>query len=184
MSPSMMPTRLPELGERDGDVHRDGRLPDAALARADGNHVLHARHRQASAFGHRGRSHRGRHLDVDRRHAGHRGDQRLRLRVQSILHGTRRRRQLDRERYRARVRDLEALHEPEADDVLSEVRIDDAAQRIEHGGLTDEGRHQSSLPASPGKHERSVLSEISGQIAGNHRELPVDSARPLPVPPF
>ena len=42
MSPSMMPTLLPHLRQRDRQVHRDGRLADAALARADRDDVLHA----------------------------------------------------------------------------------------------------------------------------------------------
>ena len=131
----MMPTRLPDLRERDGDVHGDGRLPTPPLPAPTAITFFTPGTGWRSAFGQRGGAHGGRHLDVDGRHAWHRGDQRLRLRLQAILHRTRRRRQLDRERHGARGIDREALHEAEADDVLSEVGIDDAAKRIEHGGL-------------------------------------------------
>ena len=44
MSASMMPTRPPHLRERNRQVHGDGGLADAALARADRDDVLHAGH--------------------------------------------------------------------------------------------------------------------------------------------
>ena len=67
MSPSMMPTLLPHLRERDREVHRHRGLADAALAGADRDDVLHAGQRLARAVGADRLAHARAHLHVDRR---------------------------------------------------------------------------------------------------------------------
>ena len=62
----------------------------------------------------------------------HRG---ARLIAHLILHRTRRRRQLDRERRPAPSIDLQVLDESERDDVAVEIRIVDDLQRVEHRAL-------------------------------------------------
>ena len=106
-------------------------FPDAALAGADRDDVLHAFDRRASRSGARHRAHAGRHLDVDRGHARQRGHARVRLVAHLILHRARRRRQLDAERHAAAV-DAQVLDEAERDDVLVQVGILDGHERAEH----------------------------------------------------
>ena len=55
------------LRQRQREVHRDRRLADAALARADGDDVLHAGQRRAARLGRRRRPHVGRHRARRRR---------------------------------------------------------------------------------------------------------------------
>ena len=137
-----------QLRQRDGQVHRDGGLADAALAGADGDDVADAGDRRAAALRQRRRPHHGRHLDVDGRHAGDAADGGGRLIAEQILHRTRRRGQLDRDADRAAV-DGDALHEAEADDVLVEIGILDDAERVEDGGLRHRrrtGEHPAIVP--------------------------------------
>ena len=76
------------------------------------------------------------HLHVDRADARELHHRRARLIAQLILHRTRRRRQLDRERDPAAV-DRQVLDEPEADDVAVEIGILDDLQRGKNGALLD-----------------------------------------------
>ena len=64
-----------------------------------------------------------------------------------ILDRTGRRRQLDRER-RAPIGNRQILHEAERDDVPSEVGIDDDAKRVEHGVAVYGGHILSILAGS------------------------------------
>ena len=130
----MMPTLLPHFASAMREVDRDRRLADAALAGADGDDVLHAGHRLPRAVGADRLADARAHLHVDRadaRQLHHRG---ARLIAHLILHRTRRRRQLDRERDAAAV-DRQILDEPEADDVAVEIGIADDLQRLEHARL-------------------------------------------------
>src|SRR5262249_27925078 len=120
--------------ERDREVHGHRRLADAALAGADRDHVLHARQRDARSVGADGLAHARGGRDVDRLHAGQLHDGGTRLIAHLILHGTRRRRELDREGDAAAV-DLQLLDEPEADDVAIEIGIANDLQRLENGAL-------------------------------------------------
>ena len=119
-------------GEREREIHRHGGLADAALAGADGNDVLHAGQRRTSQLGRRDRADVRGHAHVDRGDARHRAHRRLRLLAHLILHGTRRRRQLDRERDLS-IGDREVLDEAERHDVAAKVGIVDDAQRMQNG---------------------------------------------------
>jgi hypothetical protein len=125
------------LGERDRKIHGDGRLAHAAFPRAHGDDVLHAGHRRSSALAARHRfAHARAHLHVDSRDAGHGHHGRPGLIAHLILHGTGRRRQLDRERNPAGV-DCQILDEAERDDVAMEVGILDDLEGLQNAGLFD-----------------------------------------------
>ena len=119
------------LREREREVHGDRRLADAALARADGDDVLHAGQRCRVPSEPTASRTRALIVTSTRRDAGHLHHRRARLIAHLILDRTRRRRQLDRERDAAAV-DLQILDEPEADDVAVEIGIPDDLQRVEH----------------------------------------------------
>ena len=112
MSPSSIPTRLPRCASATREVHGDRGLADAALARTDRDHVLHARHRRRVPSG---RSALRTAAVISMSTAltpGERGHRRVRLLAHQVLHRAGRRRQLDRERHAAAV-DGEVLHESE-----------------------------------------------------------------------
>ena len=133
MSPSIIPTRLPRCARRDRQVHRHGRLADAALSRTNGDHVLHARDAAAVAVGDGRGAHGGRHLDL-RRPSRREGatTSGMRLIPHLVLHRAGRRGQLDGERDAGAI-DHEVLDEAERDDVLAAGR----------------GREQQSAPGGP-----------------------------------
>ena len=98
MSPSSSATRLPRDAQRDGQIHGDGRLADAALAGADRDDVLDALDGRTAQFRAGHRAHAGRHLDLDVPVTpGRAATTALRLIAQQVLDWTRRRRQLDHE---------------------------------------------------------------------------------------
>ena len=120
------------LGQRNGQIHRHGRLADAALAGADRDDVLHARQRLTCAVADDAFADARAHLHVDAGDTGHLQHGGARLIAHLILDRTRRRRQLDGEGDLPAV-NLEILDEAERDDVLVKIRILDDLQRIEHG---------------------------------------------------
>ena len=136
------------LGEREREVHRHGRLADAAFARADRDDVLHAL-RSAVARLSAPTASRTRALictsTADT--PGSLQHRRARLIAHLILHRTRRRRQLDRERDAAAV-DPQILDEAEAHDVAMKIGIADDLQRIEDRLLVQ--NHDQSLAQDSG----------------------------------
>ena len=122
------------FGERDCDVHRDRRLANAPLARANGDHVLHPGQQRSGAVGSRCRANLRAHLHVDRRHSRQLHHRSARLIAHLILHRTCRRRQLDCKRH-ATVVDAQILDETEADDVAVKIGIVDDPERIQHRSL-------------------------------------------------
>ena len=173
MSPSMMPTRLPQLRQRDGQVDGDGGLADAALAGADGDDVADAGDRRAAALRAAPPTARSPSSRSRRRSRRRRRGRRRRLIAQQILHRTGRRRQLDRERRRAPPSIATFFTKPSADDVLVEVGILDDAQRVEDGGLRHRrrtGEHPAIVPCrraharSDGQTCFSATSPMIGQL--------------------
>ena len=128
------------MRQRDSDVDSNRRLADAALARADGDDVLHAGHRLSGSVGQRRRAYRGGHLDLHVGDAGQARHRRAGLIPHLVLHRARRRRQLNLERHAAAV-DGELLHEAERDDVLVQVGVAHGAKRLENGGWIGTAGH-------------------------------------------
>src|SRR6185503_18857196 len=118
--------------QRQCQVHRHRRLANSALPRADRDDVLYAGHGWTARLRKSRRTYFRRQLNLHVGYAGHRTDRCDSLVSHLILHRTRRRGQLDRER-RAAVGNRQVLHEAERHDVFLDVGIDDDAQRVEHG---------------------------------------------------
>ncbi len=135
------------LGERQGEIHGDGGLADAALARRHGDRVLDLGNHVRGALG-RGRRgglrvalravlmrvSRGRgaaaHLRADLRHAGQPPDELGRHAVDHHLRLRRLGREREREADRAAL-DGDVAHEPQRDDVFLALGILDTAERID-----------------------------------------------------
>jgi hypothetical protein len=116
--------------QRNGQVHGDRRLADAALPRTHRDDVLHAGNGRARI--HRFHApHAGGHGHLHLRHASNARDGRVRLVAHPVLDGAGRRRQLDGERDRAAVQ-AQVLHEAERDDVAVEIGVLHGAQGVEH----------------------------------------------------
>ena len=130
----MMPTRLPHLASAIARLTATVVLPTPPLPAPTAMTFLTPGHRLPRAVGADGLAHARAHLHVDAAHARHLHHRGARLIAHLILHRTRRRRQLDRERDAAAV-DLEILDEAEAHDVALQVGIADDLQRVEHGAL-------------------------------------------------
>ena len=141
----------PDQGKRHIDRH--GCLADTALSGADGDHVLDAGDGSpATLEPHRFPHPRG-HLHIDYGDTWHLHDGRPGLIAHLILDGTRRRRQLDRERHGAPV-DLEILDESQRDDVSMQIRVLHDLQGVENRGFSqfhdfkNTTRKASCLPRS------------------------------------
>ena len=134
MSPSSTATGCPGRQAPTARFTATVRLPHTALARADGDDVLHALDGRAARVGRHDRPNTGGHLDLNARHAGQRGDGDARLLLHLIFDRARRRRQLDRKAHAAAI-DAKPFDESEGDDVFVKVGIPDHAQGVEDHGL-------------------------------------------------
>src|SRR4029077_6207598 len=134
------------LAQCRGDVHRDGRLADAAFARRDGDRLLDARKDLGRFRPHERLSHVGRHPHVHPGDAGNLVDSVLGLRLETVAHRTGRRRQLKREADPSLRADLELFDHAEAHHVTAQVRVLDAAERLQDLLRRRRGHRHGMLP--------------------------------------
>jgi hypothetical protein len=130
--------RRARLRERDGEVDRDRRFSDAALARRDGDDVLDPGHQLLRLGRRRTADHRAPRdvdcLDAERRQL------RANVGLDLVFERTGGRRQLDRERH-VRARDAQVLDHVAGDQVAAQLGLLDLAERVEDGGLGYGGHH-------------------------------------------
>ena len=174
MSPSSIPTRLPRCASATARFTATVVLPTPPLPAPTAMTFFTPGTGHARAVGDAGRADRGRHLDLDVRHAGHLQDGGPRLVAHLVLHRARRRRQLDRESHPAAV-DRQVLHEAQADDVAAEVGIAHGRERA--GGRRFPERMKAS--GSPGNRGegRPLIEAYRLPPPGDKRGGPRESGR-------
>ena len=146
MSPSMMPTLLPHCDSASARLTATVVLPTPPLPAPTAMMFLTPGTAARPAAGSDRFADARAHLHVDGGHARQLHHGGARLIAHLVLHRTRRRRQLDRERDAAAV-DLQILDEPETDDVAIEIGIADDLQRLEHARLIKGHNGQNIVPS-------------------------------------
>ena len=122
MSPSIRPTCAPQRAQADGEVDGDGALADAALARADGDDVLHLRQHVAFAPAARARACWRSGSSFTLLGAGLRSARRH-VRLDHVLQRAGGRRQLDASRRPSSPSTRTSFTMFERDDVLEQLRV-------------------------------------------------------------
>ena len=164
----MMPTRPPHFASAIARFTATVVLPTPPLPAPTAMTFLTPGTGGARAVGADGFADARAHLHVDGRHAGQLHHGGARLIAHLILHRTRRRRQLDRERDTAAV-DLEVLDEAERHDVAVQIGIVDDLQRVEDGGLLNlhilknivHSAHMPDLGPPPNRTVRLIIPGLS-----------------------